>query len=162
MINNSYHKRLSGWEAFDHITMQIVPRYKTSGLSGDEWRQSVRVEFWFKGHLVHDYTTRDMNTAILFLGNEWMLAQEPIPDKVIALEKDLCDQPSCGKPALITYAIKQEFSDRGHKLDKDDLYGIAYRRFCEDHLRRGDCSREDSDDNYEAITPPSVKEEGKC
>jgi hypothetical protein len=155
-MKDLHHKRLERWEAFDKIVMEIVPRYKMSGLSGDEWRQSVHVAFLFKGEVVHTFTVRDMQTAILFLGEKWMTAQEPIPDRVIAIEKDMCDQPSCLKPASITYRIKQEFSDRGEKLDKDDCFGVHYRRFCEDHITRGDCSREDSDGNYEVIRVPNA------
>ena len=150
-MNNLFHKRLPKWEAFDEIRFCIVPRYKESSLSGDEWRQSVRVDFFFKGNAVHGFTARDMETAILFLGQEWTTAQEPIPGRVLALEKNLCDQPSCGRPAVITYRIKQEFSNRGEKLDCEDCYGIKYRRFCQIHMTRGDSSREDSDGNYEVI-----------
>lgn len=32
------------WELFDRMEFQVVPRYKTSGLSGNEWRYHVSVK----------------------------------------------------------------------------------------------------------------------
>jgi len=31
---------------------------------------------------------------------------------------------------------------------------VWYRQFCQRHLQRGDCSREDSDDNYAVVSGP--------
>ncbi len=36
-------------QAFDEVRIRTVPRWKESGLSGDEWRISATVEFWRKG-----------------------------------------------------------------------------------------------------------------
>jgi hypothetical protein len=48
--------------------------------------------------------------------------------------------------------IKEAFNDRGDKLHPDDYqHRNAYRQFCKTHIRRGDCSREDCDDNYEPM-----------
>ena len=150
---NLWHKRLPDWEPFDRITMEIVPRYKTSDLSGDEWRQSVKVSFWFKGNIIREYTTSSMKYAILCLGKEWASLLGPFPEAVIESEKILCDHPSCIDTAVNKYLIKQEFSSVGEKLDPSDRYGQVYRQFCDKHSQRGDCSREDSDDNYEKILP---------
>gem|GEM_PF-6705725 len=35
-------------QAFDEIRIVTVPRYKTSGLSGDEWRISAMIQFFAK------------------------------------------------------------------------------------------------------------------
>lgn len=40
-------------QAFDEIRIFTVPSYKTSGLSGDEWRISATVEFYRNGILRH-------------------------------------------------------------------------------------------------------------
>lgn len=149
--DSMHHKRLSEFHSFDRITFRIVPRYKMSGLSGDEWRQHVEIEFWFKGEVVHTARARDMEAAFMLAPAAWINAQEPIPDRVIALERERCDQPSCELVATSRYRIKQEYSRSGEKLDQDDIYAKHYRQFCERHKTRGDCSREDSDDNYEQI-----------
>lgn len=144
-----WHKRHHDFEVFDRITMEIVPRYKESGLSGDEWRQHVEVKFWFKGHEIASKGCRDMNAAAMLLGSWLIDSGSPIADKVIKLEEDLCDQPSCTEPPTHRYVLKNWFSDRGEKLDKSDGSDRPYyRQFCQRHGTRGDCGREDSDDNY--------------
>lgn len=90
-MNGEYRKRLPKFEAFDEIAMKVVPRFKTSGLSGDEWRTSVSVAFKFKGIVVYETSFRDMEAALLMMGSEWVRAQEPIPDAVIDLERERCE-----------------------------------------------------------------------
>ena len=148
-----FHKRLPKFEPFDKITLEIVPRFKESELSGDEWRHSVRVSFWFKGGVVHTFTGSSMNDAILMLGHEWVNACSPISLKVISTEHIACDQPSCPELAQITMLIKRQFSEGGDLLDSDDNPLKKCRQFCSKHSTRGNASREDSDDNYEVITP---------
>lgn len=146
-----YHKRHRDFEPFDRIELDVVPRYKTSDMSGDEWRTSVRVRFSFKGEVVRETSITSMRYAMLLLAGEWVRAQEPIPNRVIELEKTKCDQPGCPNEAVSTYHLKVEFSDRGEKLDPGDSSLLYYRRFCSECRRRGDCSREDSDANYEVV-----------
>lgn len=144
-----WHKRSDDWEPFDRITLEVVPRYKTSGMSGDEWRQHIQVNFYFKGQLVHEAGWRDMKTALMLLAGEFVKATCPIPSAVIEQEeKGLCDQPSCQDRAVGRFELKRQY-ERGRLLDpEEEKYSRYYRQFCERHLRRGDCSREDSDDNY--------------
>lgn len=145
------HKRLPDFESFDRIEFRVVPRYKTSGMSGDEWRQHVQVDFFFKGEKVHEKEFRDMQTALMMVGAAWVKAQEPIPMRVIEIESTKCDQPSCAADAVVKYLLKVETSDRGDYLDPAHRYGRKYRQFCKRHARRGDCSREDADKNYERV-----------
>ncbi len=148
-----WHKRLNGFEAFDEVRLYVVPRFKTSGLSGDEWRQSIAIDFYFKGEKVHEGGGyRDMKTAMMFLASDTAKASDHgIPRQVLKLEETQCDQPSCREKAIGRLRIKQEFSERGEKLDTTDTTMQYFRRFCAKHIKRGDCSREDSDDNYEAL-----------
>lgn len=146
-----WHKRLPDWEPFDEMRFKVIPRYKTSGLSGDEWRQHVQVEFLHKGKVVHEAGFRDMATALRHAPVEMDKATCPIPEEVIKLERGLCDQPSCQLPPIGRLAIKRETSDRGDWLDPAHAYGRKYRQFCSVHIQRGDCSREDCDDNYEPL-----------
>jgi len=129
------HKRHSDFESFDKITLEVVPRYKESELSGDEWRQHVRIQFWFKGHVVHEAGYSRMRDALMLLGSEWLKAQEPIPMSVIEIENDACDQPSCGNPPTHRYWLKELFANDGAKLDQSTVHGR-------------DCRLEDSDGYY--------------
>ena len=152
-MNNSiseWHKRLNNFESFDEIRLYVVPRFKTSGLSGDEWRQHVQIDFLFKGEKVAESSFNSMQNAIGILYYEWIKHKEPIPERVIEMERNgKCDQPSCKNDAIGRYWILKEFSDRGEKLHNDEQeHHRSYRQFCDKHKHRGDCSLEDSDDNY--------------
>lgn len=144
-------KRHRDFESFDKIELKVVPRYKTSEMSGDEWRTSVRVSFFFKDEKVHETSYSSMKYALLMLGHEWVTAQEPIPEKVIKIEEDACMQAGCSRKAVSKYLIKELYSERGEKLDPSDTTLSHYRQFCDLHLERGDCGLEDSDSNYEVI-----------
>lgn len=147
------HKRLPKFEVIDEVRMRIVPRYKTSGMSGDEWRHHVEIELLFKGELIASHTTHDMQAAVLDLGHAWLHVDGcGIPDKVIEVERTKCDQPSCKNDAIARLVIKRHTATDGQWLDASAYGGHRwYRQFCSVHVRRGDCSREDSDDNYEPI-----------
>lgn len=151
-----HHRRHRDFEAFDKITLEVVPRYKTSGLSGDEWRISVAIKFWFKGEVVHTSSARDMASALLLLGREFLEHQSPLPMRVIELERSgKCDQPGCDADSVSRYRFKRLCSARGEYLhDDENKYSDSYAQFCKRHLRRGDCGREDADDNYEVISGP--------
>jgi hypothetical protein len=146
-----WHKRDPDFESFDKITLEVVPRYKTSGLSGDEWRTSVHATFWFKGEKVHERSWTSMQYAIMLLAHEWVTQQEPIPERVIKLEESKCDQPGCANDAVARFRIKRETSEHGEWLDRSDSSMRYFRKFCKKHVERGDCSREDCDENYEPL-----------
>lgn len=149
-----WHKRLRGFEWIDRVELDIVPRWKTSGVSGDEWRQGVRVRGWFKGVQVLEYTCSDMATAAAVLPARMLEAGDSgLPDGVLAREKECCDQPSCENEPVERVRILRNASRSGQWLDPDDSTpGRYYRQFCALHSRRGDCGREDADRNYERIS----------
>ena len=141
------NRRCRDWEAFDKIELEVVPRYKTSELSGDEWRTGVAIRFFHKGHLVHeDFKTR-MRYAILMLGDMWVRAQEPIPDKVIEREMECCDQPGCSEPWTVRRFLKRLATNEGWLAEENSTFRF-FRKFCQKHERRGDCGLEDADRNY--------------
>lgn len=150
-----WHKRLPDFETFDRIEVYIVPRYKTSGLSGDEWRQHVQVDFFFKGIKVHEFGCRDMNAMAMLLGARMIESYDNgISQKSIDAEvAGICDQPSCKELSVSKLKIKKEFN-RGEALVTDPNLPGNFRQFCAKHLRRGDCDREDCDDNYEVMSGP--------
>ena len=141
------HKRLPRFEMADEIRIRIVPRYKTSGMSGDEWRHHAQVEFMFKGAVVHEAGYRDIEAAVMAVGRELLTVHDRgMTDEMMALDEK-CDQPSCKNDAVGRFEIRREFGPQGDDIAQSDYYR-HYRKFCKVHLRRGDCSREDCDSNY--------------
>lgn len=153
-----YHRRLHNFEAYDEVRLKVVPRFKTSGLSGDEWRQSVRIELLFKGEVVGEKSYGSMEYAIAYLPSFMAEAGNPIAERIVELEKTRCDQPSCRNATISKYRLKRLTSAQGEYLDASEHHADYHRRFCVVHLRRGDCSREDSDDNYEVVEGPGPNE----
>jgi len=148
-----WHRRLRDFQALDRVVIEVVPRYKTSGLSGDEWRQSVKVTGLFKGIEIFGFICgRDMETAFAMLPGkriEW--GDHGLADELIAQEKECCDQPSCLNGWTVQYEVNKLTADDGSWLDPADKYFTYYRQFCDEHKRRGDCSREDADENYKLV-----------
>jgi hypothetical protein len=156
--DDTYHKRLRKFEPYDKVTIEQVPRFKTSGLSGDEWRTGTVVQLWFKGVMIVEEFYNSYDYAIANLTALIADKSCPIEQKVIDIEEKSCDQPGCSAPAVSKFRLKAEFSDSGEKLDMSDQSFRHYRQFCQRHLERGDCSREDCDSNYEVISGPGPNE----
>lgn len=150
-----YHARLDDFESFDRITFEVIPRYKQSGLSGDEWRQHVEVQFWFKGEIVHTFGAGNMRSALMIVGTEWITQQEPLPSKVVDIERDRCDQPSCPKTFTVRRLLKRHKDAFAPFRPEEAKH---YRQFCEEHKRRGDADFEDSDVNYETLDEIDMRE----
>jgi len=148
-----FHRRLRDFQSLDKVTIEVVPRYKTSGLSGDEWRQSVRVTGFFKGIEVFGFICgRNMGTAFALLPGkiiEW--GDEALADGILAQEKECCDQPSCLNGWTAQYEVDKLTADCGSWLDPAERRFTYYRQFCDEHKKRGDCSREDADENYKLV-----------
>lgn len=134
-------------QAFDEIRIITVPRYKQSGLSGDEWRISARIDFYRKGHIVHSESWRNISTAAEFLNWSMTKANED-GHGYSSADADYCDQEGCAEKAVITYRKKANYCNDGHKTDP---HRPTIRRFCEKHRQRGDCGLDDADNNYEIV-----------
>lgn len=139
-------------QAFDEIRLVTVPRYKTSHLSGDEWRISVRVEFYRKGEKVHETGYTSMEYAVQLLPHAYISAIED-GKAFFAGESDKCDQEGCHETATVTYRMKKEFCRSGHESDPYEYQKEPLiRKFCELHSTRGDCGLDDADRNYELLS----------
>lgn len=154
MTKEVYHIPPPNAEGVDEIRMKVVPRFKTSDLSGDEWRVSTLIEFFRKGVKVFERSFHSMENAAKFL--PWVLGVELVegPDApkegIFRADADECHQAGCPEKAVNIYRLKKTFSDQGEELLPDHLF--EYRRsFCQKHSHRGDCGREDSDRNYELV-----------
>jgi len=159
-MNNWYnHRRHLEDEMFDEIRFKTVPRFKQSNLSGDEWRTCVVVDFMYKGIIGHSFTANSMKYAMLMLGDEYLKATCPIGDEVINREYTRCDQPGCSAEFDVVMEITGRLTAKdGSFLDPSEKSGHQYRKFCKQHSHRGDCDREDNDNNYKVIPiPPSLQ-----
>lgn len=150
-----WHLRVRDFEWFDRVTMEVVPRYKTSGMSGDEWRQHGEVVCTFKGFEVLRFGARDMTAAMAMLpGKAIARGDEGVDNGFIARERATCDQPSCQNEPVVWLKPKRLTARDGSYLDMADQHLQHYRQFCSTHKTRGDCAREDADENYETIPDP--------
>lgn len=132
-------------QAFDEIRIVTVPRYKESGLSGDEWRISAEIQFWRKGkHITSDHY-RDIETACGFL---YASLHQAISNgkAFFAGEDGTCDQEGCAEPATVTYRLKKQYCRDGHGTEP---HRPTYRKFCARHKTRGNSALDDCDSNYE-------------
>lgn len=142
-------KRLCDDDWIDAINFVTVPRFKESGLSGDEWRTSVVIYFYRKGLELGSASFRDMEAASCWL--VWALCCKE-DDRIEWFNKNdlmYCDQPGCSDYADKLYKIKTHYTDRGELSTyqpKDE-----HRKFCLKHKERGNSDMEDCDSNYEFI-----------
>lgn len=138
-------------QAFDEVRIVTIPRYKTSGMSGDEWRISAKIILMRKGNIVHESGSfRNVETAGAFLMAEFYKACDE-GKGFFGGESDLCDQEGCAEMATVTYRVKKEFSrDNPHEWNRR-LEEMVVRKFCARHSRRGDCAFDDADENYEIV-----------
>ena len=148
------YKRHSDDEWIDEIRITTVPRYKTSGLSGDEWRVSAKIEILRKGHVLKERGFSKIDYAVDFL----KATMHEMSDEGCVAPKELerkCFQPGCKADSLVEYRLKDEYyPSYGDKMPKREWRQDVRRLFCEKHAQRGDCGLEDSDRNYELISAP--------
>lgn len=148
------YKRHNDDEWVDEIRISIVPRYKTSGLSGDEWRVSAKIEIFRKGHLLKERSFSKIDYAVDFL----KATMHEMADEGCVAPKELetlCFQPGCKEEGVVEYRLKDEYyPSYGDKMPKHEWRKDVRRRFCERHAQRGDCGLEDSDANYELVSAP--------
>ena len=136
---------------FDEIRIVTKPRYKTSGLSGDEWRTSMSILFMKDGNVIGALPGgRDMEVAIMTLGSRYFEAREEWNSGLTTSDPTVCDQEGCSEPPAVWLRCKGRF-DRRTGLEMHMAEGGEYRAFCQRHSTRGDCGIDDADRNYELI-----------
>lgn len=137
-------------QAFDEIRLYTVPRYKTSGMSGDEWRISTMAEFKRNGIVKHEEMIAcDMDHAVAMLGYKFHRACDD-GKAYFASEDGRCDQEGCYRIATNLLKKKFDFCQQGHKTEIK--FNVKIRQFCDEHKERGDCGLDDADNNYDVIT----------
>lgn len=135
-------------QGFDEVRIVTVPRWKTSGLSGDEWRISASIQLYRKGKLIHERGVHNVEMGCIFAAVTYY---EALDNGMAYFAGDgiHCDQEGCNAAAEVRYQLLKTFCREGHPSDP---YGPTYRHFCERHKTRGDCGLEDADVNYRDVT----------
>lgn len=153
MLGKPWFERHHDDEYYDEIIIRTVPRWKTSGMSGDEWRTSASVTIKRKGHVILETSFNKIRSAVALLPGVLltMFEQDDVTRLPDALEESLCYQPGCDKRAVAVYRLKSDYCEKGTAHESHTELRIA---FCQTHLRRGDCGFKDSDANYEVVSGP--------
>lgn len=133
-------------QPFDEIRIKTIPRYKQSGMSGDEWRIHAEVYLLRKGQIMKQRGYGTIESAAKFLS--WLMVEtiENEGGNFGSIEM-LCDQEGCSEIATVFYQKKKDSCGRCGE-SKEITYGKCYRQFCVDHKTRGDCGLDDCDSNY--------------
>jgi hypothetical protein len=158
MPKRPYYQRHHDDEIIDKIEIEIVPRLKESGLSGDEWRVSAITKLYRKGHLLADHAYSSLESAVAHLPWFNRVWRESSDDSrwgdFIQIEDKFCHQPGCAQRATRVFELKQEYDRRRGRIvnDEDCQFFRNLRSFCESHAERGDCGLEDADNNYIDVT----------
>lgn len=141
-------------QSFDEVQIKTIPRYKTSGLSGNEWRIHAEVYLLRKGQIVKQRGYGDIESASKFLS--WLMV-ETVENGGGHFDSiaDFCDQEGCSESATVFYQKKKEWCGRCGE-SREITWGKLYRQFCSVHKTRGDCGLDDCDDNYIAIENPKA------
>lgn len=137
-------------QAFDEVRIQTVPRYKQSGLSGDEWRISARMQFLRKGVVYHEVVVSKVETACGMAYAEYVRAIDE-GKAYFAGDGKVCDQEGCVDLATVWYRLKRRYCNEGHESVPTI---VTIRSFCDRHKMRGDCGLDDADSNYEPEGQP--------
>lgn len=131
-------------QPIDEIRITTVPRYKESGLSGDEWRISAKAIFIRKGMVISEKSYSNIEYAVRLLDRDLIHISEG-NGGYYGGEGNLCDQEGCSSEVTVKYQMKKEYCRQGHGTE---LSSPQVRFFCDKHKTRGDCGLDDADRNY--------------
>ncbi len=164
-------------EGVDEVRIKVVPRYKTSGLSGDGWRVSAQTQFLRKGVVLLEGNYNSISTALQHVN--WLQrimceldlddpesgrfteeGKKRVTEGLGAVLPTECAQPGCAEKPVSVYQLKKRFCRFRQCEQKDDYRdGESTRRaFCPRHLDRGDCNLEDSNKNYTVVSGPGPED----
>jgi len=136
-------------ERFDSVTVETVPRWKESELSGDEWRFSYVITFWRHGKAAAKCSAASVQEALTVAAYQWgrvKVEGEPFMGDLT----EVCCQPNCTNPWVVLLHPVKRYGKSGQ--EKVRPYGDdEVRGFCERHRHRGDCALDDADPNYVVV-----------
>lgn len=140
-------------EIVDHIEIVTIPRYKTSSLSGDEWRVAYELRLSRKGTVIYRRQYTRLSYALAHLPWAYQTFLEG-PNKAwearIQEDEVTCAQVGCARPATVRYRLREIYAPNGEGPLPDE--GLVFEtQFCDEHRLRGDGGREDADRNYDEV-----------
>lgn len=150
IINQLRRDQKPDAQGFDEIRIVTVPRFKQSGLSGDEWRISASTQFMRNGVVVHETGARNVETAAHLLSYHLFEAYDEAKG-YFAGEGDICDQEGCANKAIVTLEKIKEGCGKCGNIQAPK-YSRPFRKFCDVHKHRGDSDLDDNDASYKEIT----------
>lgn len=152
-------------EHHDSVTMEQTERFKTSDISGDEWRFLTTVKLQWKGRVLAETTFGNMDNALRGV-DAWVTSLYDWGREGGPLELDrelrvkLCFQPKCPNDAVSTFRLKEVWNRQGCcRTDDNDWSSPQYVRYCNRHVARGDSGRTDSDGNMVLVDGPGLTTE---
>ena len=137
-------------EWYDEVHVTVRERWKESELSGDEWRFSYVAEFKRKGEVHKTLTAHKLEWLLPKIAAHQSFAPAGDDEGAPKDDHERCFQPGCTALATVEYRKRKDWCSRcgqSHEADWQD----QRRRFCDKHLRRGDCGLDDADANYEEV-----------
>ena len=161
------HERHHDDAAYDEVRMWIQPRFKTSEMSGDEWRFSWIVQIARKGHIIREFHFGHSGQGVDSLRDAlvWTtarLSSEHTPEEVERWKAvdalELCDNAACSNQAQVKFKRVRHGCGRCGHTEPCSHSWDHFSRWCLEHAIRGDASLDDSDDNYEQIDGPPLRE----
>lgn len=142
---------------FDEIHIRTIPRFKESELSGDEWRVSARIELMKKGETVFDTSFSNIDYCARWLPFGLVSDAWFADSMTREIGKHYCDQPGCNETAISILRIITHYNAQGELASYQPDY--MHRKFCHNHLQRGNADMEDRDSNYEWVEGEKPPEE---
>lgn len=139
-------------QGFDEVRIITVPRFKTSGLSGDEWRISGSCQLLRKGKVIHEFRMANVENCAKALPYHIMTAGDEGKFYFGGGEDGKCDQEGCSESATVIYRVKRHYCNHPHEHEPLEKSREEFRGFCGRHAKRGNSSFSDSDDNYELVS----------
>jgi len=136
-------------ERFDRIEVNVVERWKESELSGDEWRFSYVVTFYLHGQKLGTLNGRSVEDCLLQAAAQFKTVKVDGELRKF-IEETFCAQPGCTNPWIVLKHPVRNYDKQGKEY-QDDFGESDVRGFCQKHIHRGDCGREDNDANYVTI-----------
>lgn len=159
----TYYNRHEDAQPIDEVTIRMVPRYKTSMASGNEWRVSAVVECKRKGRVVCQEHVGSMERAVLIAGHCFVDAQDAVAFEFP--DDKTCCQPGCSEPPVMAKRLKRIKDYDTQQMSEVSGHCRYINVFCARHSTRGNCGLEDNDDNYEVVwgevTPPCGADESR-
>lgn len=138
-------------QGFDEVIIKTVPRYKTSGLSGDEWRISGNCKLLRKGKVIHEFNMSNVKNCAYSLPFHILRAGDDAKFYFAGGEDDKCDQEGCSRIATTLYKLKNIYCNEPYKHEGQKPDSDIHRGFCDYHKTRGNSDFEDQDSNYELV-----------